>query len=528
MLRKLFSTCFVALWTGLLSYMHFRVRTEGVGGFFVAVGISAVVWILLLWLMKKDCFPFKQRVLHFNQKLYDWIDGVTADKYIFVYAWILSFFVFLFAYIAFFPGIFGYDAPIQFAMFMGDMKMTTQHPVLHTLFNGELISLGKMIFGSYQVGFALLVGIQGLIISNCMAQMVVFMKRRRVFPFFILLALATVFVNPFMQVLSCNVTKDVLFGVFVVDFLMALIHMLETEKITRSAVFALVCSGILMCGFRNGMIVPVLLVFLVGVLMKTMKKQLILSFVAILAVAEVFSLVSIHIAQIEKGPSREYLSVPIQQLAFLIYQEGNQMRGVQMETAEREQLEQLFSETSPIVTGFVFDCADVPKSLFQEEVFKKAPLQYISLYLKLGKKNLDAYRHAWLALIQPYFDMNYNVNRHLMLSNTFSYFYEKEPYLIHSDAKYFGFYREYLEKKVPDTVRLWNDPLLALLLMGLIIGRGIFLKERKIFVSTMFLWIYFSGLLLAPIALYRYAYPLMLSIPVLTGLLVSGKTYCNS
>ena len=72
-------------------------------------------------------------------------------------------------------------------MFMGDTELTLANPLLHTLILGGIISLGKALFGSYQAGFALFIAVQLLLASNCMAQMVLFLKKMRV-PLVVILA----------------------------------------------------------------------------------------------------------------------------------------------------------------------------------------------------------------------------------------------------------------------------------------------------------------------------------------------------
>ncbi|UNT92918.1 hypothetical protein [Allobaculum sp. Allo2] len=56
------------------------------------------------------------------------------------------------AFLAFFPGTFGADAPIQLAMYNGDLPFTTHHPWLHTLLLGSLLRLGNILFHNPNAG----------------------------------------------------------------------------------------------------------------------------------------------------------------------------------------------------------------------------------------------------------------------------------------------------------------------------------------------------------------------------------------
>ena len=55
-----------------------------------------------------------------------------SDRALFFILWGILLLAWLPAYLALFPGTFGYDVPEQMQQFFGEMPLTAHHPVLHT------------------------------------------------------------------------------------------------------------------------------------------------------------------------------------------------------------------------------------------------------------------------------------------------------------------------------------------------------------------------------------------------------------
>ena len=515
--RRIISTGFVALWVGIISYMRYITEIPGGIAFSVGFIFTGILWWFLWGVSKK---PLLQRSREFSDGLWSKVEHFFSERALFFTFWSLGLIFFVLAYLAFFPGIFGYDAPVQFAMFMGDMDFdSAQQPLLHTLLIGIMFLSGKAVFKSYQAGLALLVAIQGIVITNCMAQVFLFLKRRRVSLLVVIPGMLWVVVNPFLQVLNCNITKDVLFGIFMIDFLLALLNMLEKEEPGISDGAKLVITGILTCLFRNGLVLPVFAIMVFCFFTKVRKRQLYISLAIVILFTECFSFSAEHIWGIKKSPTKEFLSVPIQQMAYALYLYGNEFEDLDISTDEKELIYELMPDMDVIMYNFIDYCADPPKTIFRDDLLKSDPIKYGKAYLSLGWKNMEIYKDAWLYLILPYFDMNRNENRQLMTENTFSYFYDNEKYNVHPQEGYFPGYKQYLLNAVRGEVKTIHDSVIAILILGLFIGKCIGKGDRKTGTALVFIVFYFVGCLLAPIALFRYMYPLMMAVPLMLGLL---------
>ena len=124
-------------------------------------------------------------------------------------------------------------------------------------------------------------------------------------------------------------------------------------------------------------------------------------------------------------------------------------------------------------------------------------------------------------MILPYFDMTQSMRRDLSLTETF-------PEISHlriSRYDLFPAYYTFLENRIEtDHYFLLMQPGISVWLM--VIGTGISInrKNRKILLCILPIAIYFIGLLLGPMALLRYLFPMMLATPLLLGILFWKET----
>ncbi|MBR1770919.1 MAG: hypothetical protein IJ747_02695 [Lachnospiraceae bacterium] len=507
---RIASCCFLMVWVAFLAYM----RTLRLGSVVIAVPVG-VLWVALQYLPESRW----QGLRRLNARIWNAVDGVFSERELFWNVWVVGFLIFFMAYLAYFPGIFGYDAAAQFAMYMGKIDFhSAKQPLFHTLTIGVVLSAGKAVLGSYSAGLAAYVAVQGALITNCVAHNVIFLKRHRCFLPAVAAGLLWLVCNPYIQILNCNITKDVLFGVFFLEFVISFIYALEHEKNSFGDVARMTGTGILLCLFRNGFVLPFIVLAAVCFALRIRKKEIFLSFAIILVVVEGFSTTADLAFGIKKGPVREYMSVPIQQMAEVLYLEESGMADVVLSDVQRQELLELLPDEEELLYGFRQGNADAPKAIFREEKLKGNLARYIQLYLSVGSKNGNLYRDAWIYMMHPYFAMNDNEDRALMLYDFLSIYFAEDEVQIDTAPHWLLFYRHYLDNAARGEVRWLHEPGIAFLLLGILTARMIAERKRSILLGLVFVLFYFSGILLAPVALMRYTYPLMLAVPLFAGL----------
>lgn len=446
-----------------------------------------------------------------SQKLYSRL----SDKKIRLLLWFLISLFFAPAYIALFPGTFGYDAPVQAAQYFGEMELTGANPLLHTYLLGTFLSFGEKILKNASLGFALFTLMQGLLATHVLAKSFLFLKKIHT-PFTVMaIGLLWILLNPTLHVLTFNATKDILLGICFLHFLLDLadtaLAMKDTEK---AGSIRLLLSGILMCLMRNAAVylVGALLLIMLPFLRKCKKTIIILCTVFLISL--LFSRFFTNTLNIPAGDARENMCIPIQQLAAVSHSAHYGTEPVNITPEQTASIKELIPEESLEV--FLRDTVDLVKAEFDTETFRKDPRKYISLYLSVGRQNPGIYIRAFRDMVLPYFDMTTSTRRSLSLEETF-------PEFSHLHISGYGLlpsFYAFLENQIEaEHYFLLLQPGISIWLMAMGIGISICRKNGKILLCIFPAAIYFIGILLGPMALLRYLYPMMLATPLLFGIL---------
>lgn len=235
-------------------------------------------------------------------------------------------------YLAYYPGICAYDAPVQTGQIM-EHYYFDHHPIVHTLFLQGMLWLGSHIFGSVNAGMAFYTAAQMLLLSGSMAYgMLVLHHRKTAAGWQLAIQLLGMFF-PFHWYMSVSMTKDTVFSAFVLLQLVSLADLLWEDRNAwrpgiRDLLFALGTVGMIL--FRNNgkyaMIVLLAFTFLTFCFGKKARKlwgRLLVVCGAAFCVGLFVLSAVFSVTHAEQGDRREMLSMPIQQLSrCMIYHGG--------------------------------------------------------------------------------------------------------------------------------------------------------------------------------------------------------------
>lgn len=492
------------------------------------------LWIasFIVWFILASCvMAFGGKLVEYVKDRFKKLDSVL-DKHlsgikIFFVIWGILVLAWILPYLSLFPGTFGYDAPLQLLQWQGTMEMTDHHPVTHTFLLGVIYNFGVKVFGTANAGIALFTGIQGLLVTSAISYSLYILRKQGASAIYILLSLIWVVFNPFLQALTFNCTKDIMFGAFFVYFIMTFYNYVKSDTKNIATIIIVVLSGILMCLLRHQgvYILFVLLIFVVfapkRINIKKLKTAIII--ICIFVVAEGFSIICHNVLNYESGDSREMLSVPIQQMAYVCKQK---IEGQPIDVTE-EQLEQVESFIPEAgIMSYKENTADDVKSTFDTNSFKDNIADNLKTYLQLGWQNKGSYIYAFKNLINGYINDDKRSYAGLMYLYTFKSEYDMD---IHRDS----IVPSYYDSLVANTVdlRYRNIPLMSVIynscisiwLLVILIGLSVYRRDYKLWLVVIPLLLYLMTLFLGPVALVRYMYPLILLTPLLIYLIVGGE-----
>lgn len=448
-------------------------------------------------------------------------------------------------YLAYYPGICAYDAPVQTGQIM-EHYYFDHHPIVHTLLLQGMLWLGSHIFGSVNAGMACYTAAQMLLLAGSMAYGMWVLHRRKapVTAWLSVLLLGMFF--PFHWYMSVSMTKDTVFSAFLLLQLVSLTDLLMEDRRSirpgiRDLLFGIGTVGMIL--FRNNgkyaMIVLLAFLFLMFCFGKRARKLWgrLLAVSAVAFGVGLFVLSAVfNITHAEQGDRREMLSMPIQQMSrCMIYHGGV---GVLPEDDGT-----MTEQDKALIHDFILDeayrdydpgIADPVKRHTNTYVVRYRSGEFIKTYLHLLSAYPGDMINAALAVdagfLSPFDTTHATVNqtgeneglgyvqtrwdegvlneRGIYKDSKFPWLYER----LENWAENNGYLRIPLLKYifVPGSY-LW-------LYLGL--AAVLFITDRKRFcLPLVIVGGYYGTMLLGPTVQMRYVYPVMLALPYLLGLL---------
>lgn len=298
---------------------------------------------------------------------------------------------YLLSLLSIFPGIFSYDCYQEWQM-VEQMQVTSHHPVLHVLIAGGLAKVSNNLFGNGNAGIFLYVLVQISFLLFVISRIFTFMRSINVKAAFQWIALLFVSFSPMTNLYALVVSKDGLFAVFLLYFMLELIRLNREKNFLedKKNIAAFVISALGAMIFRkNGVYVVVLtLVFEIFLIGERRKKLLIpFSLLLLLYLGYVFPFYQLH--HVTPGSVREVIPLPIQQLArvhrFCPEDLTDNDLKVMYAVIDKENWE-----------AYLPTSADAVKNGFHDDEFEVYGKEFIKIWIRQGLKNPMVYLNAFL------------------------------------------------------------------------------------------------------------------------------------
>jgi hypothetical protein len=458
--------------------------------------------------------------------------------------WPIIFICYVPCFLAYFPGIFAYDSTDQTLQALGIIyDLNKKHPPLHTFIWKLFLNIEELL-GIPNTSLMLYCIVQMLVMSAVFTVVIRWMINKRINNYIILFSILFFALNPTFAIFANIMTKDIYFSVCFLLMSMEILNMCCDSKayfekkgrLIRFAVISLLC-----CLFRNNMIyiyilmVPVLII----VLKKYWKKILITMLSCIVLYFAIYDGLYPALG-VKAGESREMLSVPIMQLARVVYIHNEELDDTELEEIDKfidyESLNELFEpkDTLTHTDVYVPKFADGVKNLFDSDFYNNNKKEFWSMYFRLLKQYPDDYIDAFLDLDSPswYIDADSaNADSNEVYIHTMMTCYTFEAY---EDGQMQLYYYSFFERdsKLPwlfnwyekfagyDSVE--NIPLVSNLfseatpiwIMLFCITLLLVKKKKKFilaFAPSILLWLTY---LLGPVIYIRYMLPFIMLYPV--------------
>ena len=276
-------------------------------------------------------------------------------------------------------------------------KLNNHHPVLHTLLLHCFIVLGKLIH-SYNFGVFLFVFFQlNLFIAVISFSIMVLLKHFHLKLKFTLIILLYFLVHPFVQNYMMLITKDVLFAVFFLLFLLFGCLFLEQKILFAKHYFIWIITILGMVLFRNDEIYVIVPTLLYWFCLNVSKKQVGSSLIIIVCFFLVWHHVVFPFFKISEGSIRELLSIPFQQTARYI-----KYRPQKVTPDEIAAIDAVL-DYKKIGKNYNPNVSDPVKGTFKESSTKEQRLRYFETWIRMFFKEPKLYIETVIANKFEYF-----------------------------------------------------------------------------------------------------------------------------
>ncbi len=440
-----------------------------------------------------------------------------------------------------YPGNLCYDIWGQLSMIIGEAQLTTHHPLLHTLIAGGLASFGKAFLGSYEKGIFLYMILQDLLFFSALAASIAFLHRRGASGKMLTAVQLLYLLTPVYSNMASTAIKDV---PFVSCFLLYMIFLTEVltgeheDEKYRTALPKLLTgmslSGIFVILFRNNgrpLLILSLVLICIGLLRrrKEVPGELFLSIllptvVAILVGSGVnFALAKGLDARTDN--TAEILSVPMQQTARYLQLYRNELTDDQ-----RSAIEAVWGDVNEMAASYDPKISDPVKALYRKDCSTSDLMGYFGVWFGSFFRHPGVYFDAFAVHIYGWLDPG--------VSNSVRYEATDLPIsqegLFHGASRGLMFLYRTLGRFTPtgflENVGVWTW-VLFFLTYGLRRRRekdtAVTNRLSRELLSLALIPLYVSLLIcIAAPAFFlhpRYAFPIMFTLPYLTGIALLEK-----
>lgn len=443
-------------------------------------------------------------------------------------------------WLAFFPGIYGYDSPGQVVQFLRESVSTHFSPSFSFILY-SFVSMGGNLFGSYEAGYAIYILLQVLFLTYVYTKIVTYVASRFDGRLSIVSGVLFFVINLPIQILSISSCQDAIFGGFFALIFIELLKIYEDPRSyfsCKTNYIKLPLFIIALCITRNNGLYAIFFTFIVAlILMRGYRKSILVIFAAPILVCQLYTnliLPAFEVTISSDDSIKEMSSIPSQQLARVYVNDPQLLTENQIET-----LNYYYSDKLKDFDYYKVDTsiADNRKVHLNVDAIKNHPLGYAQLYLEVGLSAPGDYIEAaaltnlglWypskqyhdIRMYHPLVEYKSSVPDN---SPKDSIFIQNTPILSgYHDLLVRIFSQEHNSwQKVPVIRTLYTPGFYFIVSLFVLFIVFIRKNYRALLPLSLVCGLYIT-LMLSPVALFRYVFPVIILTPVLISIAFKSK-----
>jgi hypothetical protein len=413
-----------------------------------------------------------------------------------------------------YPGVLTPDSISQVEQLLQN-NYSNHHPFYHTLLIKLFVMIGMKMAGDINVGVACYAVFQIVVMAMIFAYTIMTFVEIGIHKKWIIIAAAFYVLMPYHIMYSFTIWKDVLFGGFVLMFVVSCYRCLKKVGIKVPNYIFLAVSSLGICLFRSNGFFAFVIVVISGILLFKNKEKKV---ICIMVCAMCLGFFMKHIALSNMGVTQpdliESLSIPVQQIARVITA-GKSL------TEDETYLIGEIVDIDLVSNSYKDYISDPIKYLVREkgnqQMISEHKWEYIKAYITIGLRNPILYVTAWIDETKGYINGGYSYWRwqYGVYDNDFGiYATTKCENLNRLFEEYVGIFEEnpILQGLLCIGLFVWLDVIMLFI--------GILRKDKySIFATIPLLAVVLSLLIATPVfSEFRYAYSVFCALPVVIAI----------
>ncbi|WP_225418587.1 DUF6020 family protein [Loigolactobacillus iwatensis] len=470
--------------------------------------------------------------LTFDKFNTDKLEKFFTIKQSFIVVWALIFIAWIPSLVASYPGIYGYDSVYQIGYYLSG-EICLHHPLIDTYLIGFcVVTLGN-ILGSNELGLLIYSIFQMSILSYSFAVVIRYMTKKRVSILWRILFILIFMFLPVNPIMSFSATKDIIYAATFLLILVKLFSLADDPHQFNNITFiaTLIITIFINIIFRSQGLYVFLFSAIFGLFyFRRYWKQLLIVIVLPLLMYLIYSgPVTSALNGVKFDSLHEMMSVPAVQLSKALDEDSGELSQY-----EKNQIKQYIPDYKTIEGNYAI--ADSMKNTFNSELLKANPSSFVKLWLQVGIKKPLTYVNAFARLTIGlwYPDMNYRdpkayhpyweyISTQQNSEKTFFIVERQVPrFMKWLSSIYYQLTYSNSYQKVSVLSMFFSSGIYTWLLI-VYIGWVIYQRRyHYLYPASLVLGLWLT-LLLGPVVLYRYVYPIAVAIPLFIGDMLAGK-----
>ena len=332
----------------------------------------------------------------------------VKSRKVFILSAVIGFICLLPYFLKFYPGILTNDSYSQVLQATNMYEYSNHHPWIHTLIIKVFYNIGYFIGNSKNSGVSCYILFQMLCATFSFSYVIYVLHKNKTNKYILLLTWMFFFLLPFNAIYSITLWKDVVFSYIILVLTTFILDHYKNNKqwdLKSKIIFSILFIFFALLR-ANGLIAFFIFIMILFILYRKDFKQLFIPIIISLVVIFTIKIPIMNYFNVVSTDFVESLSIPLQQVAFVIKKDGKISSDEMIEIKKIIDVDKLLKDRD----GHYYISDPVKHNVRDyghQDYLVKHKFKYLKLWISIGIKNIKLYFEAYVRQTSGYYFHNY-------------------------------------------------------------------------------------------------------------------------